>query len=160
MLKSEVLPQFGLPTRATLMVCSRSLASLSIILFNEASSSQLSLNMVSYSWVCRINAFASLSPITSIWSDSLLRSESLYPSISYSIGSFKGAFNTTVTFFPVMNPISMSLFLKLPCPFTFTMTPRSPVFKSDSFIFVSQVCYFSASGLIHFRMRVALRRAS
>ncbi len=137
MLKSEVFPQFGFPTRATRIVCSLSAASLSIILFKDISSSQSSVKMVSYSWFCLMTSLASLSLITSIWSDSLLLNDNLYPSISYSIGSLRGAFNTTVTFLPVMNPISISLFLKLPCPFTFTMTPRSPVFKSDSFIHLS-----------------------
>ena len=134
MLNSEVFPQLGFPTSATLMTCLRSSASLAIILFNDHSSSESSAKIVSYEWSYFITSFASLSPMTSICSASLRRNDSLYPSISYSIGSFNGAFSTTVTFFPAMNPISISLFLKLPWPLTFTITPCSPVFNSDNFI--------------------------
>ena len=40
----------------------------------------------------------------------------------------------TFTLLPLTNPISVILFLKLPCPLIFTTTAVSPVFKSESFI--------------------------
>ncbi|CUQ56957.1 Uncharacterised protein [Segatella copri] len=55
----------------------------------------------------------------------------------YFTGSWSGALRSTSTFLPLMNPISMTLFLKPPCPDTLTITALSPVLSSDNFIYLS-----------------------
>ncbi|CDA43900.1 unknown [Prevotella sp. CAG:5226] len=50
------------------------------------------------------------------------------------MGSRKGALSITFTVLPFTNPISTIRLRKPPCPATFTITPLSPVCKSESFI--------------------------
>ncbi len=125
MLKSDVLPQFGFPTSATLIVLRFPFASASI------SESVITISSSIEPWYGVFMLRASSSLTTSIISASLRLNDISYPSILYFIGSFSGALRTTSTVFPLMNPISTILLRNPPWPNTLTITPFSPVLNSD-----------------------------